>query len=133
MCTCLIVVIHNCAYLWYLCILGLHSGRVALTSHQTNPLFVWRVGDSGNCHSPCACRIRQARMYENANRSFETVICQLMVNVYIQNCGNSTGNSTANTCIRDLLARRGLPLPVNKPTQIGMGMRTVLSIQSYSI
>ena len=104
---------HNCCNSSaYICTRDLHSGRAALTSHQTNPYFVWLVGDSGSCHSPGACRIRQARLCENANRSFEIVIFHVMVNVYMENCGQQL-TFVSVTCFPE-----GLPLPVSKPTQV---------------
>ena len=63
---------------------GAFSGRVALTSHQTNSDVVWLVGDSGNFHAQGACRIRQAGMGANANGPFETVIFHVMVNVCME-------------------------------------------------
>ena len=107
------VYMHHCGKLSaYICTRDLHSGRAALTSHQTNPYFVRFVGDSGSCHSPGACRIRQARLCENANRSFKIVIFHVVVNVYMENCGQQL-TFVSVTCFPE-----GLPLPVSKPTQV---------------
>ena len=61
---------------------------------------------------PAWGRIRQARMGENANRSFETVMFHVMVNVYMIICGQQL------TLVSVTRFPEGLPLPVSKPPQI---------------
>ena len=61
---------------------------------------------------PAWGRIRQARMGENANRSFETIIFHVMVNVYMEICGQQL------THVSVTRFPEGLPLPVSKPPQM---------------